>query len=89
MAVGIARILVMSCNIVGFQGFLDGLVTEESHIELMPCLVQVFSSADVLVYVVEPLLNDVLSCHIRVVLFAYGCKDTKLFGINVRFSPTF
>ena len=63
VAVSIARIFVVSCNIIGFQGFLYGLVTEESHLELMPCLVQVLGCTDVLMYMVEPLLDDVFSCH--------------------------
>ena len=32
VAVGITRVFVVSCNIVGFQRLLNGLVAEESHI---------------------------------------------------------
>ena len=37
VAVGIARVFVVSRDIVGFQGFLDSLMTEESHVEPVLC----------------------------------------------------
>ena len=73
----IARVIVVGSDVVGFQCLLDGLVTEEGHIELMASLVQVLGRADVLVYVVEPLLDDVFVCHIVVVLLI-GCKYTTI-----------
>ena len=37
------------------------------HIEPVPSLKETLGGTDVIVYVVEPLLYDVFSCHIRVV----------------------
>lgn len=79
VAVSIARVIVVSRDIVGFQGFLYGLVTEESHVELMSCLVQVLSCADILVYVVEPLLDDVFSCHLLFALFVLTAAKVRFY----------
>ena len=45
MAVGVARVVVVGCYVVGLEDFLDGLVAEEGNVELMACLVQVLGCA--------------------------------------------
>ena len=68
VAMAKARVIIVGGNIVCFKCLLNSLVAEESHIEPMASLKEALGCADVLVYVVEPLLYDVFSCHIRVVL---------------------
>ena len=46
----------------------------------MASLKETFGCADVLVYVVEPPLYNVFSCHIRVVLIAIRLQSYEIFA---------
>lgn len=56
-------------------------MAEECHIEPVPSLKETLGATDVLVYVVEPLLYDVFSCHIRVVFMISVQKIRKVFEL--------
>ena len=79
VAVGQARVIIVSSDIVGFQCLLDSLVTEECYVEPVASLKETLGCADVLVYVVEPFLDDVFFCHIRVTVYTFRLQRYNFF----------
>ena len=78
VAMGVGRVIVIVGRVVGFQSLLHRLMTEKPNVEPMASLKEPLGCADVLVYVVEPLLYNVFSCHIRVDYITIRLQSYKI-----------
>ena len=63
MAMSVGMVIIVSGYIIGFQALFYCLMTKKGDIEPMSSPEEAFCSINVLVYLFEPLLYDVFSCH--------------------------
>jgi hypothetical protein len=63
MIVEIDWFIIATCEPIGFDYFLNGLMTQEAYVKLMPCRIESLCSDNVFIYLFEPFEGYFFSCH--------------------------
>ena len=71
MIVEIDWFIIATCEPIGFDYFLNGLMTQEAYVKPMPCRIESLCSDNVFIYLFEPFEGYFFSCHFLFII----CMD--------------